>query len=215
MFILFQVKRITAVEAQKGHKGRVSLFLDGDFTLGLDAEVAAKAGLQVGQELSLERIEELAQADLFHRGYNATLHYLSFRQRTESEVRQRLLCHGFGESIIERVITRLRDQGLVDDLAFAQFWRDNRESSSPRSRYLIGQELRRKGVAPEAIEQATSGIDDEASAYQAAQRKARLLRNANYEDFRRRLSNYLRQRGFGYEVIKCTVERLWREREDG
>ena len=215
MFILFQVKRITAIEAQKGRKGRVSLFLDGDFALGLDAEVVAKASLQVGQELSLERIEELAQANLFHLGYNAALHYLSFRQRTESEVRQRLLRHGFAETTVEQVIARLRDQGLVDDLAFAQFWRDNRQSFSPRSRYLVRQEMRRKGVAPEAIEQATSGIDDEASAYQAAQRKARLLRDASYEDFRRRLGSYLRQRGFGYEVINRIVERLWQERENG
>lgn len=209
-----QVKRITAIEAQKGRKGRVSIFLDGDFALGLDDEVAAKAGLQMGQELSSERIEDLVQADLFHRGYNSALHYLSFRQRTELEIRQRLLRRGFGESTIERVIARLREQGLVDDVAFAQFWRNNRESFKPRSRYLIGQELRRKGVAPEAIEQATAGIDDEASAYQAAQRKARLLRNANYQDFRRRLGGYLRQRGFGYEVIKHAVERLWQERED-
>jgi SOS response regulatory protein OraA/RecX len=34
---------------------------------------------------------------------------------------------------------------------------------------------------------------------------------ADYQSFRRRLGEYLRRRGFNYEVINHTVERVWQE----
>ena len=34
----------------------------------------------------------------------------------------------------------------------------------------------------------------------------------DYQTFRRRLGEYLRRRGFGYEVIETTLERVWQER---
>jgi len=99
----------------------------------------------------------------------------------------------------------------VDDMAFAQFWKDNRESFSPRSQWLTKLELRRKGVADDIIDQVVAGVDDDSSAYQAAMGKARSLLRSDYQGFRRRLGEYLKRRGFGYEVIRRTVERLWQE----
>jgi regulatory protein len=103
--------------------------------------------------------------------------------------------------------------GLVDDLSFAQFWKDNRQSFSPRSRWLTGMELRRKGVANEIVEQVVSSVDDEESAYQAALTKAHSLAGLDAESFERRLGQYLKRRGFGYGVIKQSLERLRREQE--
>ena len=104
-----------------------------------------------------------------------------------------------------------REQALVDDVAFAQFWRDNRESLSPRSRWLTGREMRQKGVAEDIIAQVIETIDDDDSAYQAAVAKLRSLPQADYQGFRRRLGGYLRRRGFNYGVINHTVKRLWQE----
>jgi len=99
----------------------------------------------------------------------------------------------------------------VDDMAFAQFWKDNRESFSPRSQWLTKLELRRKGVAGDIIDQVVDAVDDYDSAYRAALSKARSLPLSDYQGFRRRLGGYLRRRGFSYEVIVNTVERLWQE----
>ena len=109
------------------------------------------------------------------------------------------------------VLARLKERGLVDDLAFAQFWKDNRESFRPRSQWLTRLELRQKGVSEEIIEQVAAQVDDETSAYRAALSKARRLPTADYDGFRRRLGQYLKRRGFGYGLIKPTVERVWQE----
>jgi len=207
------MRKITALRIGRGRGKRVNIFLDGKFAFSLEAEVAAKEGLQVEEVLSDEQIEALARSDHFHRCLNAAIHYLSYRPRSESELRERLRQRGFDGDTQEAVITRLKEQGLVDDMAFAQFWKDNRESFSPRSQWLTKLELRRKGVANDIIDQVVDAIDNDASAYRAALGKARSLPRFDYQSFRRRLGEYLKRRGFSYGVIHHTVERLWQEQE--
>jgi len=204
------MKKVTAVRSGKRGK-RVNVYLNDKFAFSLEAEVAVKEGLRTEQALSEDEIESLKKADLFQRCLNAAFNFLSYRPRSESELRQRLNRRGFDSDNVAAVLTRLKEQGLVDDLAFAQFWKDNRESFRPRSQWLTRLELRQKGVAEEIIERVAAQVDDEASAYRAATAKARRLSTADYDGFRRRLSEYLKRRGFGYRLIKPTVERVWQE----
>ena len=205
------MKKITALRVGRGRRKRVNVFLDGKFAFSLEAEVAVKEGLQVGQELSANQIEALTRSDHFHRCLNAAAHYLSYRPRSEFELRERLHQRGFEGDSVEAVLAKLKEQGLVDDTAFAQFWKDNRESFSPRSQWLTKLELRQKGVASDIIDRVVDDIDNDDSAYRAALSKARSLPLADYESFRRRLGEYLKRRGFGYGVINHTLERLWQE----
>ncbi len=205
------MNKITAPRVGRGRGKRVNVFLDGKFTFSWEAEVAVKEGLQIGQELSANQIGAMARADHFHRCLSVAARYLSYRPRSESELRERLHWRGFDGSSIEAVLTKLKEQGLVDDIAFAQFWRDNRESFSPRSQWLTKLELRRKGVAGDIIDQVVDAIDDDDSAYRAGLSKVRNLPLSDYQLFRRRLGEYLKRRGFGYRVINHTVGRLWQE----
>ena len=105
-------------------------------------------------------------------------------------------------------------QGALDDDSFARFWQDNRNTFSPRSRALLRHELQRKGVPPELIETALAEVDDDDAAYRAARPRAARYAAADETEFRNRLGAYLKRRGFSYEVMEHTLERLWRERED-
>ena len=205
------MRKITALRVERGRRKRVKIALDGKSAFSVEAEVAAKEGLQIGQVLSEDQIEALARSDHYHRCLNAAVHYLSYRPRSESELKERLRQRGFDDDTQEAVRTRLKELGLVDDMAFAQFWKDNRESFSPRSRRLTKLELRQKGVANDIIDQVVDAIDDDDSAYRAALSKARSLPRSDYQRFRRRLGEYLKRRGFSYGVINHTVERLWQD----
>ena len=205
--------KVTAIRTGKSHGRRVNLFLDGSYIFSLESEVALKENLRVGQELSQDQIEALARVDCQQRCLNAAVHYLSYRPRSEAELRKRLSQRGFDNDSIEAVLKLLKQQALVDDVAFAQFWRDNRESLSPRSRWLTKLELRRKGVANDIIDEVVDTVDDDNNAYRAALNKTRSLSLSDYQGFRRRLGEYLKRRGFGYEVINHTIEQLWQEQE--
>jgi len=196
-----------------GSKGgkRVNVFLDGKFAFSLQAEAAVREGLRVGQELSADRVAALCREDDLQRGLDAAGRYLGYRPRSGAELRQRLQRRGFSGAIVEAVLARLREQGLVDDEAFARFWKENRDTFSPRSQWLTRQELRRKGVGDEILNRVLDNADDGDSAYRAVLGRARRLPLDDYQAFRRRLGGYLRRRGFSYGVIEQTVTRLWRE----
>ena len=137
--------------------------------------------------------------------------YLGYRPRSEFEMGVWLERKGFGRRAIESTLSTLKVKGLLDDLAFARFWRESREYSSPRSRAALRSELRQKGIDPDVVAKALDGVDEEAAAYRAAQKKAARLRTADHDDFRSKLSAALRRRGFSYEVTEHTVNRLWQE----
>lgn len=205
------MSKITALRTGKGQRKRVNIFLDGRFAFSVGAEVAAMERLQVEQELSANQAEALARTDHLHHCLEAATRYLSYRPRSEAELREKLHRRGFDGNYVETVIARLKEQGLINDMAFAQFWRDNRQAFSPRSRWLTRVELERNGVASDIIDQVVNTINENDSAYRAAQGKAHRLSASDDQSFRRRLGGYLRRRGFDYGVINDAVERLRKE----
>ncbi len=205
------MSRITDLRSGKRREKRINIFLDGKFAFSLGAEVAAKENLQVGQELSEKQIALLASNEQLQRCLEAAYRYFGYRPRSESEIRERMQRRGFAAETIDAATVHLREQGLLDDEAFAQFWKENRESFRPRSQWLTRLELKRMGVRNDVIEQVVAGMDDEENAYRAAQQKMRHRTPADYQDFRRRLGDYLRRRGFSYEVIGHTVGKIWQE----
>jgi len=205
------MSKITRIKAGKGREKRVNVYLDGKFALGLLAETALKERLKEGQEVTESRLETLADKDRYQRCLNAAIRFLGYRPRSEAEIRQRLLRHGFDSECTEKALARLKERGLVDDTAFARFWKDNRETFSPRSRRMTKLELRRKGLSSDIIEQVIGEIDDGDSAYRAALNRVRRLSTTDYQAFRQRLGAYLGRRGFNYSVIKETTEKLWKE----
>jgi len=116
--------------------------------------------------------------------------------------------------VTQTAIAKLREQNLSDDLAFAQFWKENRLSFRPKSKRLIKRELIDKRIDAEIIERVTKDIDDEQIAYKLGSSRLPALAHLDYPDFYRRLSSYLAYRGFSYEVIKRTASLLWQEREE-
>ena len=208
------MNKITVLRFSGGRTKRIDVHLDGKFAFRLEAEAVLTAGLKVGQELAAERLEEVARVNSLQRGLSAARRYLSYRPRSEHELKERLKRRKFDADTIARVLDRLKDQGLVDDLEFARFWQDNRQTFSPRSGSLTRLELKRKGVAEAIIGEVVGAASDGESAYRAAHSKACRLPLSDHQEFRRRLGAYLKRRGFSYGVISNTVEQLWQERRE-
>ena len=202
--------RVTALERKPGGK-RVELHLDGEPATALSAEVCLRFGLRVGDELTDAILDDLRDAETRHRALASALRLLSYRPRSEAELRGRLAQKTVAATVIEETIGRLRGAGLLNDEEFARSWVDSRDRTSPRSRRLISSELRAKGVDAGLAAQSVAGADDQDAAYRAAVRRARSRQALPYVEFRRRLGGFLLRRGFEYEVVKRVVARLWQE----
>ena len=143
---------------------------------------------------------------------NAALRFLSYRPRSEAEVRRRL-ARRFEPSIIESAVAFLKENRYLDDAAFAQLWRRSRERSRPKGPRVLEQELRRFGVSREIIAETLEDFDAGDNAYRAGRKAAEKLINkgSNSEEFRRKIGARLQRRGFDYGVVSETVNRLWQE----
>ncbi|NLD43372.1 MAG: RecX family transcriptional regulator [Chloroflexi bacterium] len=153
---------ITALTAQKQRRGRVNVFLDGEFAFGLDGLLASE--LRVGQVLSQEEIALLQHQEAVADAYNRSLHYLSFRPRSEQEMTRYLSGRDVPPEAINEVLGRLRSAGLVDDRQFAQLWVENRETFRPRGRFALKQELRAKGIATDVAASVLDVVNEDAGA---------------------------------------------------
>ena len=168
--------QITDIRVQKTRKDRVNVFIDGRYAFALDQISMFDARLEIGQDVSDERLDELIEKAGLDSAMSVALRYLTSRPRSERELRDRLRRQTrSGRLVIDRTVEQLRTKGLLDDFTFAQYWVDQRVTFKPRSRRMLEMELRQKGVAGEAIEGVTLDMDDEAEAYRAAQRRARSL----------------------------------------
>ena len=150
-------------------------------------------------------------SESFGKATAAALRFLSYRPRSEAEIRARLL-RRFPVHVVEPVLQSLVQNSLVDDSAFAKLWRDSRDSLNPKSASVIKGELVSKGVARDVAEAAVGDLDDRDSAYCAALRPARRLIDADFATFRRKLWGYLLRRGFSSSLARDTIARLWDER---
>ena len=201
---------ITSIEVQQRNRRRVNVFLDGDFAFALSLEVATQANLRRDLALSDSVIAELKSEDTQQKTYDAVLNFLSFRPRSEDEVRRYLNRRQAPPELADRLVARLTKSGLLDDEAFTRFWVENRETFSPRSSRALRSELRSKGIDDSTIA-ASIPNDDGSAAYEAATKKAHRLASADRETFRRKLLGFLQRRGFSYDVARETVDRVWRE----
>jgi regulatory protein len=200
---------ITALKLQKKNKERVNVYLDDRYAFSLAAIEAAK--LRRGQLLSDQEIEELLERDSFQKAYARALRFLSYRPRSEAEVRRYLQGKKVSPTIEAEVVERLTAAGLLDDQAFASYWVENRESFNPRGRYALRHELYQKGLSEETIAAALEDIDEEESAHRALTSRARRMPPLDRRSFRKKLGSFLRRRGFSYEAISTALERMWQE----
>jgi regulatory protein len=204
---------ITTIETQKRRPDRANIHLDGEFAFSLAGILAAK--LKVGQQLDPSAVASLKDDDAAEQAFQRALRFLSFRTRSEAELRVHLRKHKVPDAVVDRTMLRLKGSQLADDSRFAQAWIENRNTFRPRGRRALLWELKRKGISAQQAESAVAELDEPALAYQAAGKRAQHLATQPWPDFRRKLSAFLARRGFDSSIIAPVVSRLWGETHTG
>ena len=204
-----RAKTITALVLQKTARDRVNVFLDESYAFGLAAILAAP--LRIGQILSEQEIDALRADDAQEHAWGLALKFLSFRPRSEAEVRRYLAGKGLDAANTNQIVERLFRLGYLDDQAFARAWVASRNSLRPKGPRALQYELRSKGVAADVIEEAVAGFAADEAAYAAVSKPAARWRTLEQRAFRQKVQAFLARRGFDYDIIQKTVERLLAE----
>lgn len=149
----------------------------------------------------------------------AALRLLAIRDRSASELRERLLARGYDRRAVEGTLRALREAGLQDDERFAAHFAEEATGRRGLSSAAVRQALRRRGVAGGLAERvATESPEaEEERALEVARVRAARLRGLATEPLVRRLLGFLGRRGFEPEMSLRVARAVTRElpREDG
>lgn len=204
--------KITKIEPQKKRKGRFNIYVNDEFACGLSENTIIDEGLSEEQELSDGDIEKLLEKDQSAKAYDKALKFLGYRVRSEKEIRDKLTEKEFDPKIIEETISRLKKVGQVDDEKFTLTWIKDRSAIKPEGRYLITRELKQKGISQEIIDKILKKMLPEDKefkiAFKTASKKAKIYKNLPKQEFNQKLSAHLARRGFSWEIIKRTLNKL-------
>ena len=144
--------RLTQIKETK--KGRLALFLDGEFVFSLDEETFARANLHEGDELESWQVEDLRKQSDTRRALDKAMDYLSLRDHASGELYQKL-CRKFDAPSAAYAVARAGELGLLDDAGFARR-RAAELLRKRKSRREILTDLAAKGIdrdtAAEAVE---------------------------------------------------------------
>lgn len=196
--------RLTQIKETK--KGRMALFLDGEFVFSLDEDTFAGAHLYEGDELEPWQVEQLRKQSDTRRALDKAMDYLSLRDHASGELYQKL-CRKFDAHSAAWAVARAGELGLLDDAGFARR-RAAELLRKRKSRREILNDLNAKGIdrdtAAEAVEALYASEEDgenpelaSVQALLARQYAAKLAAGK-----RDQVAAALARRGFSHAVIR-------------
>lgn len=153
--------------------------------------------------------------DNFEKFYNKALEFLSYRTRSEKEVRDKLKVQSEkfkvedSAALIDKIIAKLKEKKFINDKEFARMFLENRLRFKPRSERLIKLELKQKGIDQETINnlQLTRGNDLE-SAKKLVEKRIGRLKNLPKQEVYEKLGRHLASKGFDWDTIKKSIDEV-------
>lgn len=218
--------KITSVEPQKKNPKRFNVFLDGQFAFGADEDLVVSFRLIPGKIIEQKDLEKLLFESEVGKLMERMYGLFSVRQRSEREVRDYLKNLSFkrkaknGEEISELVVNllveRLTQRGLINDLEFAKLWVEARRKSKQKGVKALKSELYQKGIARDIVEEVLSEesrimnqeLSEEELATQALEKKIKSWKSLPSQEFKKKATGFLLRHGFGYEIIQGVVEKF-------
>jgi regulatory protein len=210
---------ITALEPAPGRAGGSTLHVDGDPVCRVSDDLRLRLHLAVGEEISGSRVREIVLECELADTQETALRYLSYRPRTRKEVLRHLRSKGFGAHAVT-VVGRCEQLGYIDDEAYALAFARERIRLRPRGRPRVVSELLARGVDRDTAERAAvSALEEEGvTEYEllriVARRRALALERLEPAAARRRLTGFLRRRGFEAAAVRAVVEELLSDTDD-
>ena len=197
---------ITKIEQQKKDPSRVSVFIDGEFAFGLKYEDAYLYRLNEGDELTRADYERIVTETVLTSARDMAVKYLGYRMRSRREIEKYLKQKEFTDEVIEKTIETLKTYNYINDLEFAKAYISDSLRFNKWGMKKIKYELTKRGVAREVIDEAAESAEYSTEKILAGLIEKKLngniLNEADYNE-KRKLFNYLMNRGFSYDEINA------------
>lgn len=196
------------ITAKQGKQNKIHIYIDDNYLTTVDDTFWFSCGYVSGDNIDIQELEAFKTAAGSRRAFNAALSFISRREHSSYELKQKLL-RKFDEEDIEAAITRLEELDMVNDERFAQMYANELFEHKKFGISRIKNELYRKGIAREIIDDTTENLKFETQE-DNIQRIVDIISKKYYnkindEKSRQRVFNSLVRLGYGYSDIKSAM----------
>lgn len=178
-------------------------------------DIYLNASLFKGDKLTKKRIDELKLTNEEYEVKNSAFRYISNRNHSILELKNKLKKKGYDSSIIGKVIEDLKDKGYLNDYTFAENFVRNRIERRKEGVMKITSELYKKGITREIISDVTENIKENPKNIENAielgkskLEKIQIRGEDDYNKIKSKLFQFLKGRGFTSDVIFDVISKL-------
>lgn len=200
--------RYIVTSLKTGDKGRVELCLNEAISLWLYAKEARELSLEEGMELSEEEYQDVLHGIIGKRAIKRAMHLLERQERTERQLREKLLQSAYPQEAIEDAVAYVKKYHYLDDVRYARTFICFHQEK--RSRMRIRNDLMRRGIPNDVIDACLEEefVSDEREQIAALlKKKGFSLDDADRNEYRR-IYQFLMRRGFRSSDILAEMGRM-------
>ena len=128
---------------------------------------------------------------------------LSYRDRSEKELTDKLKWKGFSEEIIQQTIKHLSEKGFVNDAALALSLRRIAEDARLLGDRGVRIFLLRRGISEELIKDVFTDDDSDETirANKIVSKKLKAIENYSDEEIKKKMWRFLVRKGYSFNTI--------------
>lgn len=198
---------MTITEVRRTKKGRISVYVDGEYLFAVENDCWQNCPLCVGGEVDEQQLNDLLRSSNETVARRSALNMLSARDYTSSMLTERLARKTDAQSA-KAAVEQMEQLGYIDDEQYALRYCQQLLESKLYGRRRIRFELQKRRIPNEVIQSVIEQTDwgDEAERALALLRR-RFSRVDNEAD-RRRAASLLERSGYGYEDIRFALREM-------
>ncbi len=204
----------------KKNELNVIVFFDNSEKLFLSYEVLLKNGLRKNMEISEDRYSELITENQKFFIKQAALRLLARRLHSVFELKLKLKKKKYDASLIEDVLTELKEKNLLNDFQFAEIFTEEKIRTKLWGRQKLKSELMKKGISREIIEELLNKqFSDELNLSMAVTLAKKKIISHNFSKLdssqaKNKMINYLMAKGYDFITAKSAAEQVIKENPD-
>ena len=201
---------ITKIEVQKKNQDRVNIYVNNEFFIAIYTELVYRFGLKKGIDIDEYKLKALLKDEMYIKAKNKALNVLSKSDQSEKKIREKL-SYDFEESVIDKVISFLKDNNFINDDILAQKIVNTNINLNKCGINKIKQNLYIKGINKNSIDEALGDVDyniEFENAMYLAKKRYNRIKNEDKRKIYQKISQHLTYKGFNYDIIKRVLNKI-------
>jgi len=147
--------------------------------------------------------------------YDVAVRALMRRAHSVHEMKKKLERRSDDKLLVQLVMARLKENGMIDDARYAKQFARQRTESRKQGKFRIARDLRGRGIPDRhieaALEEAAKGTDEGAIVRQRIERKLRSYRGEIDEKKMASMYRSLLRAGFSADVVRRELKAVVKE----